>query len=315
MKRTFADESWGGNEWFRPIVLAHMSSDTDLYWFFELYKRRKNKNGEFKANEARMILDSLDIRLKNKIWQSFQNVTIIIIDPKKYLSNPPIKIINGGIIQLGDNIINRSHPNYNSLRESLQDYLSKRILLDSPASDIDYSMRKISDYIDMYPLFDERDFYTDLILQKINKKDPKKRVINTAKLSTRLHSAFFELKDPETKEETLIKVLSGRRYFNPAYYYRELLYQSISPARFFDEGDRLSIKIIKELHEKINQGLQQFNKYTLPSPKIIELDSKKDIRIQAADVAAGIARDIYERHGIKGLRDKFNYVFVNERKI
>jgi len=320
MKNTFADESWRGNSWSCPIILAHVPSDNDLAWFFELIKRRQNKNGELKANEALRILNNLDIRQRSKIWQSLQNVIIIINDPKQYLSNLGIRILNGVIFQFEYQKkhikITPQNESYNSFLKLLQDTLSRIILLDSPASDIYYSMSEISYCIDIYPIFDEDDFYPYLILEKMDKEDPRKRIINVKKLSARLHSAFFELKDPQTQEETLKKVLpEERRYFNPSYYYSELLYQSISPARFFDEGDRLSIKIIKELQEKINQGLQQFNKYTLPSPKIIELDSKKDIRIQAADVAAGIARDVYECHGIKGLRDKFNYVFVNERKI
>jgi len=325
MKETFADESWRGNLWLRPTVLAHIASDKDLDWFFELVKITQAKNlnlEELKSNVVIDILKELDPHVKNRIWQRLQNVIIIINDPKQYLSNWGIQIFNGDIFQIecekGNIIINGLNPNYKSFVAFLQNYLSKRILFDSPASNIDYSMRRISYSIDIYPLFDEADFCPDLILKKMDKTDTRKRVINSAKLGVRLHSAFFELKDPETRDKILKNDFQERRYFNPAFYYLELLYQSISPARFFDKGDSLSIKIIKELQDMIKQVLenQMFNnRYILPSPKVEELDSKKDRRIQAADVAAGIARDIYERHGIKGLRDKFNYVFVNERKI
>lgn len=324
IKETFADESWQGNFWLRPTVLAQISSDTDLHWFCELVKITQAKGLNLEELKSSVIIDllkELDPHIKYKIWQGLQNVIIIINDPKQYLSKWGIKILNGSIFKIelekGDIIINGLNPNYKYFIKLLQDLLSQKILFDSTASNIAYSIREISCFADVFPV-DENYFDPDSILKIMDKKDPRKRIINSTKLSPRLSSAFFELKDPETKYKIFENSLQERRYFSPAYYHLELLCRSISPARFFDEGDRLSISIIKRFQEVISQGLQHpifNNRYTLSFPKVEELDSKKDIRIQAADVAAGIARNIYERYNIKGLRDRFDYIIFNGNKL
>jgi len=328
-KASFADESWRGNQWFRPKVLAHILSDKDLGWFFELVKITKEKNlypGELKAHIVIDLLPELDYKLRNRIWQDLQNVIIIITDPREYLSTMGIKIYEDGAFQLKiekrNIMIEPNDENYIYFVNSLQDYLSGRILLDSPISDIAHSISEIWFNFDIFPANVDSFFPNSIlntILSKMNKKETKKKIINSIKLFLRSHSAFFELRDPETKNKVLEKIKQKRPIFVSAYYHYELLSQSLSYDRFFDEGHSQSITIIKNIQDIL---IQAFNKHQifcdstpiLP-PKIIELDSKKDIRIQAADVAAGIARNIYETKGIKGLKERFNYIIFNGRKI
>jgi hypothetical protein len=152
----------------------------------------------------------------------------------------------------------------------------------------------------------------------MNKKETKKKIINSTKLSLRFHSAFFELRDPETKNKVLEKIKQKKPIFASAYYHYELLSQSLSYDRFFDEGHSQSITIIKNILDILIRAFKYqifYDSTPVSPPKIIELDSKKDIRIQAADVAAGIARNIYETKGIKGLKERFNYIIFNGRKI
>jgi len=325
MKSSFADESWSGNLWFRHMVLAHIFSNQDLDWFNQLLfcKSKKGLGSiEFKAHEAIKLLAEVDISIKNKIWQSLQDVIIIIIDPRYYLKMFGIEVFPNSVFKLkneGNEIsINRSNQSYSLLVELLQKYISEIILLDSPLSDIKFSIDEISSVFDVFP--NTSFFSPENIMSLVQKNDYKKGILGAIELSLRFYSAFFELIDQGTKKsvgEELFQYGNDFLWIEPRYHL-EILYKSISSNRFFDEGYTKSISIIKRCCENIKTGFKHpiFEyEFILPQVRIAELDSKENIRIQAADLAAGIARNIYENKGINILKEKFNYIVLNGEKI
>ena len=98
-------------------------------------------------------------------------------------------------------------------------------------------------------------------------------------------------------------------------YHQEMLKQAISSDRFFDQGHPQSTAIIKGCFDAIEEsldysekGLEAFNR-----GRVEELDSKESIHIQACDWASGIARNIYEFEGLKGLKERFSCVVFNSK--
>jgi hypothetical protein len=323
-KESFADESSSRNLWYRTNVIAPIEYPTDLSWIFEIEKeaRKLGYLGEVKSYFAYQIINHLDTQRRKNIWHSIQDVPVLIIDPKYYLKELGVKVINqysysfeiyGIKFQ-----INRSDQMFKKYEEFLQELLSERILIDSPLPDIENAIINISECYDVFPGI--YDFEPKKILKQLSFKTPKKQIINVVKLSSRLHVSFFELCDRD-KINSLIKEQS---YFEMhllwplSYFYRDLLIQSISKNRYFDEGNPKSIEFIKELSNKIKTGLRHnvFGNYLIiPDTKIEEIKSEEDIRMRASDVVSGIAKMIYGSEGLKGLKNRFSYIFFNGRKV
>lgn len=323
-KESFADESWTGNLWYRTNVIAPIESPGEVSWLLEIEQeaRKLGHLGEVKSYFAYQIINHLDIKRRNRIWRSIQDVPILIIDPKYYLKELGVNIVN--IYSYSFEIhgvkfqINRSDQIFKKYEEFLQELLAERILIDSPLFDIEITIRNISEPYDVFPSM--YDFEPKRILKQLDFKKPQKQILNVVKLSSRLHSAFFELCDRDTINST-IEELSyfGMDLLWPlSRFYKNLLIQTISRNRYFDEGDPKSIKFIRELFNRLKTDLRQdrFGKHLIiPETKIEEIKSEEDIRMRASDVISGIAKMIYNSEGIRGLKSRFSYIFFNGRKI
>ena len=83
---------------------------------------------------------------------------------------------------------------------------------------------------------------------------------------------------------------------------------ALATQRVFDKEDNNSVEVLNETADWMSNAIA--GPPTL-RPLIRELDSAVIDAIQAADVAAGMARDIIDRSGVRGLVDKFRRVLVN----
>lgn len=52
-----------------------------------------------------------------------------------------------------------------------------------------------------------------------------------------------------------------------------------------------------------------------PPDALIEIDSKDDVRIQAADVAAAMAREVFSRDGLPGVVQRWRRVYYNGGRV
>jgi len=316
MASTFADESWGKNFWFEHLVLAHVDLNQDLDWYSTLYYYLKKKEpdvSESKAYKAIDLLDKLDEEIQKRIWKSLQDTIIAILDPKKYIKILGIEVLPNADFRMQyegkEIIVNRGDGSYSFLNTKLQKYLARWILEDSPLLEAKISISEAS-FISPRDEF----FTVENILSLINKKDSKNEVMGVIKLAARLFSAFFDLIDPDAKKriiEQLFQYESDFIWAAPKYHH-ELLKKSISSSRFFHEGDKQSISIIKRCFDNIETKLSYYSDDSIiPKGIVGELGFKDDIRMQAADWASGIARNIYENKKLKGLKEKFNCIILN----
>lgn len=317
MRATFADESWQKNFWFEHIVLAHISFSQELDWFYQLLYNLKHDEPdleEFKAYKAIELLRKLDNTIKKRIWKSLQDTIIIVQEPREYIKNAGVEVMPDCSLRFrykGKELtIRKTHKDYNSINKKLQKYLADSILRDSPISKIKFSL---CDLPNIYPT--ENFFSPENILSLIDKRDNKKEVMGTIKLAARLCSAFFELLDSQTTRKIIEQLYQYEHdaLFVLPKYHQEILRKAISSSRFFDKGHESSVNIIKQCFEKIEKGLNYYidDENSFLHVEVKELDSKDDIRIQACDWASGIARNIYENKGLKGLSEKFNCIIFN----
>ena len=318
MRATFADESWRTNFWFEHIVLAHINLNQNLDWFYELLYLLRRDNPDLKEYKSYVVIDLMDKQLnpdtKKRIWQKLQDTIIIVQDPKDYAKNSGLTIMPDGSLKFcyegKELLIDRNHDRFKAMNELLQKNLSRLILIDSPITSISFSLEEIP------RLRPKADFFSpEKILSIIDKKDSRKEIIGVIKLAAKLCSAFIELIDPKILKQIMEQFFTYEADFLLLLpkYHQEMLRQAISSDRFFDQGHKQSTEIIKTCFDAIESCLEydEFGTDTFYHGKVEDLDSKSSIEIQACDWASGLAWNIYEKEGLKGLKDRFSCVIFN----
>jgi len=321
MSATFADESWKTNFWFAHLILAHINLNQNLDWFYELLSKLKREHPElteFKSYMVIDLMDNLDKDIRKRIWQQIQDTIIIVQDPKDYAKNLGVIIMPDGSLKFRyegkELLFDRSHAQFKAINELLQKNVSELILIDSPITRINFSLAEI-------PLLRPKAnfFSPENILSFIDKKDSKKEVMGVIKFAAKSCSAFIDVIEPKTMKQIIEQFFTYEADFLPLLpiYHQEMLKQTISSDRFFDRGHEQSTAIIKNCFDTIEETLE-YDKggiETFYRGRVEELDSKESIHIQACDWASGIARNIYDDKGIKGLKEKFSCVIFNGKII
>ncbi len=324
MRASFADESYYGRQWYRTTVLAHVKSSHDFGWIIQIESeaRKLGFYGEVKASFALQIMKRLDSKSQKRIWNVIQEIPISIINPRYYLQKFGLRPMNEYCFQFEYKgktfLINRANPFFQQFEKFIHQNIAEQILVDSPLPDIEIAIENVSESFEVFPSM--QSFNAAQVLTSFKAKNLKAQIMNVTELSLRLFSAFYELSDPDIRQETLDRIsFYGMDFFWPiSHYYRDLLLQSVIYTRYFDEGHKKSVDFIRGLFSKVKSGLSHdiFGPQIIwPESKIEEVRSIEDIRIRASDVIAGIARIIHDYYGIEGLRRRFRIVFINGKII
>lgn len=97
-----------------------------------------------------------------------------------------------------------------------------------------------------------------------------------------------------------------------------ILAEILSTTRFFDKEDIKSVKVLNEITNVIsNQMEMHFPSFSIAKKGQIirEVDSRSIDHIQAADIAAGWAREILELSNERALAHMFEKVWINGNKV
>jgi hypothetical protein len=317
MLSSYADESWASNFFLTPIILAHIRFDQPLEWFYELLSKLNNTYGkiEHKAYKALEILESLPEYEKRKVWKTLAKTIIVVQDPRLVVRESGIIFMEDGSIKYKyegkQYVIQRGNADYNVFFKLIIEYLNKHFFVLSPISNINTYLGLLSMSRPSIKLITP-----DNISETFSKAD-RKSIINTLKITVRMASAFFEVIENNQLNDITNFINENKEViFNilPAYVVNNLK-NIISYSRYFDKGHTMSVEAIKKVFNIINNSLTYDLEEGFKVGRVEELDSKESYHIQACDWAAGIARRIYEKEGIEGLKSKFDFVVFNGKII
>jgi hypothetical protein len=186
----------------------------------------------------------------------------------------------------------------------MEDFVTESIILDSPAQRLEFSIQanRYSGFgfgsFDL-PGFRRKELATDL---EPFRKKKKSSIGVAASWVSRSASIFADAVD-----------FADRRTWGE-YEMRQQVGEMLQRAHAFDEGDEAAIEWMEDQREYFTS----FNNsvmYLGPSPLYGRIDSRLSPRIQAADIAAGIAERIYDKHRIVGLVERFDYVTFNGERL
>jgi hypothetical protein len=281
---TFLDESYDGTSQDDIVVTAQVPFDLDIRWFFEL-KKRLGKTGELKYSDVRKNWKSFDNQMKGAIKNGVGQALIVVCDPQPY-TKPAYQVLSRISSGLPQSFLKE-------IKKNLSDIVQQGVLEQSPVSWIKYNISANAP--------------NNAELQKRLKKPHNIKLFVARSIAT-----FHELYDKENWDHAFDELLP-QRFVLPQHIYANILLKSQEFDRVFDEGNRPSAELIREIRNQVDERI---NDYIITVPgemgKVEEVNSKDNDYIQVSDLAAGFARDMYQKpEGKKRLKDYFKATIYN----
>jgi hypothetical protein len=292
---TFADScKTEGRPLARKYVLAQFRSDAEFEWVRQLRSILVTAELKYKKFlEARPKL-----RTQRELWKKIESgvgqATIVVIDPD------PIEAEVRPILTS-----NKASPDDAVIERLIIDKCATAIIRDTPVSYLPNELFHAVPWGAYQPIASLADFAPENI-----KKEIGGGLRETMIFAARAH-AIFDL--PSMDSYTA----STRDVFRSPLA-SILLAELLATQRHFDNENSNTTTVLNRAADTIATALGE----QLPivgaitdKPLVIEVDSKAIDEIQAADIAAGWAREILETNDPKTLGARFDRVWINGRRI
>lgn len=309
-------------------IHGQVIKELPLNWFYDLRKLYPGEWGEIKSNRILNDFHNLPSDKRNKIWAGMKQVIINIVDSLSYQIDFK-KILNDvykhdrayDLLKLHASQGNEFAKNVlNMMDESI----TKRIIRDSPP----YRLKEM-----MLPrhLPGSLAYYMNQPERRIEEIDLTPFKTKTSSMSGK--AVKYAAKSGSVFNPA-IDFIGPRVMFNQDSWMQFHVRERLRDSHAFDRGDNKSLDWIDSERRKIagpgpyeyyydcgsweDDGswhctTEDFEEYSYG--KLYSIGSENSSYIQAADIAAGFARQDYERYGIAAVAGRFEYVTLNGERI
>lgn len=302
---TFSDDSYQPYTQNAPVVVARIPI-SDLRWHKDVVERLARRGGEVKASRVLRHWDGLPHDLRRAIKTTIREARISILDPRSYAFEFD-GMLSRAARGLGSDVRQRIR------KQFLFKYVRDRVLIDSPAFRIQQMLfpDPMLDLSEVYGV-SSADIRNDSLFKELRKKLQKPHTVHL--FGARSTVAFAEILDPEEQANALRKMQEG------GFFARDSVDASIfrkhrATRHVFDEGNSATVGAIEFLRQTAETAVKRLDRFPLMlegEGEIIEKPSTYSPELQAADLAAGYARQLYESHdGLKKVCLEFRQVLLN----
>lgn len=142
-----------------------------------------------------------------------------------------------------------------------------------------------------------------------------------AELAGRFALALGDAVNPETQADVITQKLAGMRFCNAGHVALAYLEAAVEPDAVFDLGSSNAFDLLAQAHQKIIDAItaMRMEAGQFSPGSLRQDDSQKVLGLQAADIAAGVARRRLEQdfestlEAARGLKRIFSRVMLNDR--
>ena len=287
---TYADSCETGGGPLRKYILAQYASDAIFEWVREL--RAKLVKEELKYRDFRDARPKLeaDRSFWNRVRDGVGQATVVVIDPEPFASSVEQYFHE-----------QQAEPGIDYTDADVIDMCATAIIAGTPIAYLPTKMACDIRWSYYAPVTDVSTFTPLEIRRKLGGG------LRDAKiLAARAHAMFDLKKSDGTVTATRDVLLSPLR--------QVLLLELLHTTRIFDAEHPRSTDILNEAASAVANGMAD----TLPvwpqgTSLVREVDSRAIDEIQAADIAAGWARELAELGDLRSLGGTFRRVYVNGR--
>lgn len=290
---TFADSTKTEGP-IRKYILAQFRSDAELDWVGQLRTTMvvdEVKYGHFRNVRPRLRSNE---HLWSKIEKGVSQATIIVIDPQ-----PVQNSIRQYLKAKG------AEEGLDFDRKELTNRCATAIIGGTPVAYLPTEMARLVPWESYQELTTLNQFTPETIRAKIGDG------LNAASIFAARSYAMFDVYTGTFEIDSM-----SDAWRSPMA--ELILCEIMATERVFDNEHPQSVEVLNEIVSEISKRLSEtwpmFPKDS-KSPLIREADSRAIDHIQAADIAAGWARDILETSEPKALGAQFERVWVNGRRL
>jgi hypothetical protein len=303
-------------------VSAQVIRENPLDWFSTLLQRAPSHVGELKSKVVGQVFFSLPEYERRKILATLRKVRIHITDPRVYTYD--VDEILSDIVPGGD--VSGFISRLDTARQKMilterRRMIARRMLRDAPPEQIklkhlvlEYqSGLRIRRQSHGEPLEDDevtpyftKDPPTDFDFTPFERS--KKNMVNVlAGFLSKSESVFCDAVDMlDEVNEYCTQALPFVSF---------QLSKILSLCHAFDNGDTREVQWIDAERKDVMRRIDRCAMFPGQPQPLPELDSKESMGVQAADIAAGIAREILQRHNLVRLVAASDYVTYNGRRL
>jgi hypothetical protein len=294
-------------------IQAQILTDEPMLWFRVIAQRIPDHWGEPKSILGDNVFFSMSERERREILRTLRRVRIHITDPRTYydaLESALKPILTPGMTVRSFLSRLDQQPHIRRIQEIGRQYITEDIVRDSPGE----RFKRQNELLDCLsglriaswsPIPPEPRRTPDVSRFE---KQASNMVNQAATAVAKSASVFSEALDMVT--DAINETPAGARAFAAISTLR-----SISESRAFDMGESDALDFVKEQRSQVLAESRLFPWGMLQQKELAELDSADSREIQAADIAAGIARELWYRDGLVNLVRHFDYVLLNGMRL
>ncbi len=296
-------------------IHAQVIRELPFDWFYTLRQRAPSSAGELKSTAIVEVFFALPEYERLKIWLTLKTVRIHISDPRPYVRTVDEDLSDlvsdgdvPGFIKRLDKAVQQAAERERGrliAQEMWRDAPSQQIKLKHLAWEYQLGLKiRIMRYepfegIERMP---PKDFDFTLF------ERPGKNIVNVLpNFLSKSESVFCDALD--SMEDVIER---GTRSSSPAWHQ---IFEILSTSHAFDKGDSKEVPWIDGERRDVMTRLDRHRIFLVQPGPLVELDSKESFLVQAADFAAGIARETWHRKSLAHLVGAFDYVTYNGKRI
>jgi hypothetical protein len=301
----------------RVSIHAQIIREHQINWYFFLKNRTPHNNGEFKEQ----VLDTffaLAETDREKVFKTLRTVRIHIVDPRPYTANlkdalqkhlPKGTTVSGFLTRL-----DASTKHLEPIWQTTLEYVASRMLRDAPAErlKLEYSAWEYTNGLALIPpdmAFQSQpaQMHFDLRPFKHRRASLLNDVANFISASASVFTPVIDEFHDAIDDCFFTSPMAGPWLIN----------STLGRSHAFDEGHSHAVKWIEEQRADVLAQIDRnrhFYPVCLPQP-LVELISTESVPIQAADIAAGLARELWHRNDLPHLVRRFEYVTFNGERL
>jgi hypothetical protein len=324
----YSDETSTGNrsEAFRghgrATIAARATDDNDFLWLKRFHRDFLRDNAEMKSAPVLKMMHA-NPAADRFVRDNTGRATIVIVDLLDSYRQvlDPIYDLLGERGLTRDEILARisTNPGFKDVFDNLLRRVRARARSRTLVSKVESLFQDITRHPGAFA--EDREFLVALrSLHEMKNKEFKEFV-------ARFSVIFSNALAPDKRAEAIRKAWEAKPlgFVHEGYVAMVTLTEAVSANHVFDLGNIIAFEKLRTAHDKLDDALSAHSHSYLgerhPRGTLVQEDSRRFLGIQAADIAAGIASEIYQRFpedrlaGAREVRRVFNRVLMNDRWI
>jgi len=320
---SFTDDTSLPRVGYRVSIHAQIIREHQISWYFFLKDRTPHNRGEFKDQVASTFF-AMPEGDREKVFKTLRTVRIHIVDPRPYtvwLQDALQAYLPKGMsVTSFLKRLDASTRHLESLRSDALQLIAKGILIDSPAERLKVKYREwecsnalhvtsLDDSVIMDTPFDAEPPVPSFDLTTFEHRHSNilNDVANFVSASASVFSPAIDEFEKAKDDCFFISPMAGPW----------LIHSTLGRSHAFDEGHTHAVKWIEEQRCNVLAQIDH-NRLFYPAhmpERLQELVSTESVPIQAADVAATLARELLQRSNLPELVKRFEYVTFNGERL